>query len=143
EVQIIDLHGQTLVYEKAVSRIVRLAEFDIIHAHDWLTCRAALRAKMLTGKPLVVHFHSIESDRAGRPFGGNPMVREIEALAVQMADKVAAVSQFTKDAIVREYGISPDKIEVIHNYFDPSNLEPQESDDNVYRYLQYMRGLGY
>lgn len=142
EVKYMDIQGQTAVYEEAVGRIVKLAEFDVIHAHDWLTCRAALRAKMMTGKPLIVHFHSIESDRAGKEFGGNPLVREIEALTVSVADRVIAVSQFTKDAIVREYGISADKIEVVHNHFDPSNLEP-EGGDNVYRYLQYMRGLGY
>lgn len=142
EVKYMDIFGQSSVYEEAVGRIVNLGTHDIIHAHDWLTCRAALRAKMMTGKPLIVHFHSIESDRAGKEFGGNPMVREIEALALSVADRVVAVSQLTKDAIVREYGISPDKIEVVHNHFDPSNLEPSEGD-NVYRYLNYMRGLGY
>ena len=142
EVRYLDMFGQASVYEEAVGRVVKLAQFDIIHAHDWLTCRAALRAKMMTGKPLVVHFHSIESDRAGKEFGGNPMVREIESLTLSVADKVIAVSQFTKDAIVREYGIAPDKIEVVHNHFDPGDLEPA-TGDNVYRYLQYMRGLGY
>lgn len=142
EVEYIDLHGQTRVYEEAVGRIVQLAEFDIIHAHDWLTCRAALRAKMMTGKPLIVHFHSIESDRAGREFGGNPMVREIEALAVHIADKVVAVSQLTKDAIIREYGVPADKIEVVYNHSDPADLLPADGD-NVYRYLEYMKGLGY
>ena len=93
EVQWIDMMGQTKMYEEAVSRIVKLAEFDVIHAHDWLTCRAAIRAKMITGKPLVVHFHSIEADRSGQAMGGNPLVREIEAMALMIADKVVAVSQ--------------------------------------------------
>jgi len=142
EVKYMDIYGQTRVYEEAVGRVVRLGQFDIIHAHDWLTCRAALRAKMMTGKPLVVHFHSIESDRAGREFGGNPMVREPEALALAVADRVVAVSQLTKDGIVREYGIPADKIEVVHNHFDPTDLEPAQGD-NVYRYLTYMKTLGY
>lgn len=142
EIKNIDIFGQSMIYEEAVARIVRLGEFDIIHAHDWLTCRAALRAKMLTGKPLFVHLHSIESDRAGKPFGGNPMVREIEALALMVADKVIAVSQFTKDSVIREYGIPAEKIEVVHNHSDPADLEPADGD-NIYRYLQYMRGLGY
>ncbi len=142
EVRMVDVAGQVAVYEEAVGRIVKLAEFDVIHAHDWLTCRAGLRAKMMTGKPLIVHFHSIESDRAGREFGGNPMVREIEALTASLADRVIAVSQFTKDAIIREYGVPEDKIEVVHNHFDPNHLEPA-GEGNVYRYLEYMRGLGY
>ena len=142
EVEWVDLVGQSTIFEEAVGRIAKLAEFDIIHAHDWLTCRAAIRAKMLTGKPLIVHFHSIEADRAGRPMGGNPMVREIEGLALTLADKVIAVSQYTKDAIVREYGIPADKIEVVHNHSDPSSLLPEEGE-NVYRYLLEMHKLGY
>ena len=97
---------------------------------------------MMTGKPLIVHFHSIESDRAGKEFGGNPMVREIEALTLAVADKVIAVSQFTKDAIIREYGVPGDKIEVVYNHSDPADLMPGDGD-NVYHYLQYMKGLGY
>jgi len=142
EVEYLDLHGQIRVYEEAVGKLVEWAEFDIIHAHDWLTCRAALRAKMMTGKPLVVHFHSIEADRAGREFGGNPMVRDIEALAAHIADRVVAVSQLTKDAIVREYGVPADKIEVVYNHSDPTDLLPGDGE-NVYRYLAYMKGLGY
>lgn len=142
EVQWVDIFGQSAIYEEAVGRIVRLAAFDVIHAHDWLTCRAAVRAKMATGKPLIVHFHSIEADRAGKPFGGNPMVREIENLALTLADKVIAVSNYTKDAIVREYDIPADKIEVVHNYYDPSSLLAEEGE-NAYRYLAAMRGLGY
>src|SRR6185369_5724357 len=142
EVKYLDVHGQTKVYEEAVGRIAQLAEFDVIHAHDWLTCRAALRAKMVTGKPLIVHLHSIESDRAGKPFGGNPMVREIEALALSVADRVVAVSQLTKDSIIREYGVPAEKIDVVYNHSDPEDLLAPEGD-NTYHYLQYMKGLGY
>jgi glycogen(starch) synthase len=142
EIRYTDTFGQASIYEEAVSRIVKLGQFDIIHAHDWLTCRAALRAKMVTGKPLIVHMHSIESDRAGKEFGGNPMVREIEALTLSIADRVIAVSQLTKDSIVREYGIPAGKIEVVHNHFDPDNLMSGNTG-NVYRYLSYMKSLGY
>ncbi len=142
EIRWVDLFGQTRIYEEAVSRIAQLAEFDVIHAHDWLTCRAAIRAKMITGKPLFVHFHSIEADRSGQEMGGNPMVREIEALALMIADKVFAVSQHTKDAIIREYGVPAEKIEVVHNYSDFDDLIPDEGD-NAYRYLDKMRQQGY
>lgn len=142
EIESIDIMGQAMIYEEAVGRVVSMGSFDIIHAHDWLTCRAALRAKMMTGKPLIVHLHSIESDRAGKEFGGNPMVREIEALALMVADKIITVSEHTKRAVMREYGIPAEKIEVVHNHFDKSNLEP-ESGDSVYPYLQRMKSLGY
>lgn len=142
EIQSVDIFGQAAIYEEAIERIVKLATFDVIHAHDWLTCRAAIRAKMLTGKPLIVHFHSIEADRAGKALGGNPLVREIESLALMLADKIIAVSQYTKDAIMREYDIPADKIDVVHNHSDPSSLIPAEGE-NAYRYLTEMRKQGY
>ncbi len=142
EIEDIDIFGQSAIYEKAVERIVELAEFDVIHAHDWLTCRAALRAKELTGKPLIIHIHSIESDRAGSNHGGNPIVREIEELAMLLADRIIAVSMHTKQAIIREYGIPEDKIEVVHNSFDASSLVPADGE-NAYLYLKKMKQAGY
>lgn len=142
EVKWVDIVGQSVIYEEAVGKIAELAEFDVIHAHDWLTCRAGLRAKMVSGKPLIIHIHSIEADRAGHPHGGNPIVREIEAVSLMMADHIVAVSQHTKDGIVREYGIPADKIEVIHNSIDPADLAPLDGN-NAYRYLDAMKALGY
>lgn len=142
EITQVDLFGQSAIYEEAVSRIVKLAKFDVIHAHDWLTCRAGLRAKMLTGKPLIVHLHSVESDRSGQQHGGNPIVREIESLALLIADRIVAVSDHTKKAIIREYGIPAEKIEVVHNCFDPDHLIAPQGD-NAYVYLSEMKRHGY
>lgn len=142
DIQWIDMVGQSAIYEEAVGKIAELAEFDVIHAHDWLTCRAGLRAKMVSGKPLIVHFHSIEADRSGHAHGGNPIVREIEAVALMMADHIISVSQHTKDGIVREYGIPADKIEVIHNSINPSELAPLDGS-NAYHYLSAMKSHGY
>ncbi|HKU18407.1 MAG TPA: glycosyltransferase family 4 protein [Candidatus Saccharimonadales bacterium] len=136
-----DIYSQVHMYEHAVSQLVMQREFDIIHAHDWLTFRAALRAKQLTGCPIVLHVHSIERDRAGGK-AGNPLCREIEALSFMLADRIVAVSQHTKHMIIEDYDIPTDKIEVIHNRFDSENLLPQ-SGDNIYRYLEYMKRFGY
>ncbi len=137
----IDVRGQVSRYEKAVDRLIDPQSFDVIHAHDWLTCRAALRLKEKTGKPLIVHFHSLESDRSGGGYG-NPMVREIEALTMLLADRVIAVSEHTKRTIVRDYHIPAEKIEVIHNSVDPTAVQPL-SGENVYRYLSLMKSQGY
>lgn len=142
EVEYLDLFVQGAIYERAVERIAKLAEFDVIHAHDWLTCRAAIRAKEVSGRPMFVHIHSIESDRAGKEYGGNPLVREIEQLAMLLADRVFAVSKHTKKAIMREYGIPGDKIEVVHNSFEPDGLVPA-GGANAYQYLDRMKAHGY
>jgi glycosyltransferase involved in cell wall biosynthesis len=134
-------HHQRQAYEQAVVRLAEEKAFDIVHAHDWLTFRAALRVKERRQCPIVLHVHSVESDRAGRP-DGNPVVQEIESVALQLADQIVAVSEHTKRAIMHDYGIPAGKIEVIHNSIDAASLAPLD-DDNAYRYLTTMKGLGY
>jgi glycogen(starch) synthase len=137
----VDIYGQQLAFEEAVGRLVDYAEFDVIHAHDWLTFRAALRARERSGKPMILHVHSIEKDRAGGNFG-NPLVREIEYNAMMVADRVIAVSQHTKQMIIDEYGIPADKIEVVHNSIDLNDIVPLDGS-NIYRYLTRMKQEGY
>lgn len=137
----LNIYDQQELYERAVASMVDGREFDIIHAHDWLTARAAMRAKEKSGAPLILHLHSIESDRAGGK-GGNPLVREIEEMAVYLADRVVAVSQHTKNCIVRDYGIPADKIEVVHNSIDAGEVTRLDAD-NTYQYLAAMRERGY
>lgn len=135
------IYQQQQQYVEAVDKIVDAREFDIIHAHDWLTFRAGLRAKQKSGKPLILHVHSIEHDRAGNK-RGNPLVHEIEAVAFQLADQIIAVSERTKQAIVNLYSIPSDKIAVVHNSLDLDMFE-QAVDENAFTYLHYMKREGY
>ena len=137
----LNIYDQQELYERAVGQMIEGREFDLVHAHDWLTFRAAMRVKEQRGCPIILHVHSVESDRAGGAHG-NPLVHEIEELALHMADRVIAVSQHTKNCIVRDYGVPADKIEVVHNSIEADGLEPP-SADNTYRYLSTMREHGY
>jgi glycosyltransferase involved in cell wall biosynthesis len=130
-------------YADYVSKLVLLGDYDVIHAHDWLTFRAALAAKQVSGKPLFVHIHSTEYDRAGgKP--GNPFVEEIEYIGLHLADRIFAVSQATKDTIVRHYNIPEDKIEVVHNAMEFNTDELYENtSDNAFRYMVAMQQAGY
>lgn len=128
-------------YEEAMTEIVAEQDFHVIHAHDWLTFRAGLRARGLSGKPLVVHVHSIESDRAGGKLG-NPLVHEIESIGLHAADHIVAVSDFTKQKIVKEYHIPPSKITVAHNSIDQDAMTPLDTT-NSYAYLESMKANGY
>ncbi len=136
-----DIFSQQAMYERAVARLAETAQFDIIHAHDWLTFRAGLRLKMRSGRPLILHVHSIESDRAGGN-RGNPFVHDIEATAFAMADRILAVSNHTRLAIHHDYGTPLEKIEVVHNSIDLDAL-PEQSDENCYRYLAQLKAQGY
>ena len=137
----LNIYDQQELYEHAVAQMADSREFDIVHAHDWLTARAAMRVKEKSGCPMILHLHSIESDRTGGN-GGNPLVREIEEMAVHMADRVIAVSQHTKNCIVRDYGVPADKVEVVHNSIEVSDAVPLDGD-NTYRYLTLMKQQGY
>lgn len=138
----VDIVAQQHAFEDAVARIVSSKDYDVIHAHDWLTFRAALRAKQAkVNCPLILHVHSIERDRAGG-HAGNPLVRDIEATSMLLADKIIAVSQLTKDAIVDDYGIPADNIEVVHNSVDHDTFTALDGD-NAYKYLTHMKHQGY
>ncbi|HPD66296.1 MAG TPA: glycosyltransferase family 4 protein [Bacteroidia bacterium] len=91
-------------------------DFDIIHAHDWLTYYAGVAAKRSSGKPLVIHVHATEFDRSGEHV--NQTVYDIERFGMENADKIIAVSYYTKNIIVSRYGIAPEKVEVVHNAVD-------------------------
>ncbi len=96
--------------------------FDVIHAHDWLSFGAGIKAKQRSGKPLIAHIHATEFDRCGGS-GVNGRVYDMEKKGMMFADKVIAVSNFTKNIIVNRYGISPEKVSVVHNGVLSQNTE--------------------
>lgn len=128
-------------YSLGVSQHCETESYDIIHAHDWLTFRAGIRAKELLGKPLILHVHSIESDRAGGE-SGHPLVRQIEEAGFNLADQIVAVSEHTKRKIIDEYGIPADKILVAHNSVDAYTMPPLDNR-NAYDYLSQLKSRGY
>lgn len=108
-----DLMQEVFRYSRACAAIALEENYDVIHAHDWMTYPAAILAKKLTGKPLVVHAHSLEYDRSGQNINGE--VAHIEWSGFTAADHIIAVSYYTKSLIVDKYKIPPDKITVVHN----------------------------
>lgn len=139
--QHLTIHDQQRLYERNVARLVENKQVDIVHAHDWLTFRAALRVKEAKGCPVILHVHSVESDRCGHKHG-NQLVKEVEGMSMQLADQIIAVSEHTKARIIEDYGIPADKIEVVHNSINAEELAPLEPD-NAYRSLTLMKDLGY
>ncbi len=96
--------------------------FDIIHAHDWLAYPAGIAAKNISGRPLVIHVHATEFDRSGGNV--NPIVYGIEREGMELADKIIAVSNFTRKTIIEKYRISPQKVTTVYNAVEP--LIPSE-----------------
>jgi len=124
----VERYGGSMFQEVAhfasnVMALMARGKFDIIHAHDWMTFPAAVALKQATGKPLIVHVHSLEFDRSG--VGGNSAIKEIEGLGVHAADAVVAVSYYTRELINREHGVPLDKISVVHNGVYPKEAIEQ------------------
>jgi glycosyltransferase involved in cell wall biosynthesis len=84
-----------------------------------MTFKAGIEAKKVTGKPLIVHIHATEFDRAGTD--GQQDVYEIERQGITAADRVVAVSERTKAIAVREYKVPEEKVVVVHNGISPSD----------------------
>lgn len=92
-------------------------EFDVIHAHDWLTYMAGIAAKRLSGKPLVVHVHATSFDRSSDN-NIDTRVYDIEKRGMEAADKVITVSDLTRNIVITKYGIDPSKVVTVHNAVD-------------------------
>lgn len=137
-----DMRGVQKRYVQFVEQMVKDKQPDAIHAHDWLTMEAGMRAKQLTDAPLIVHVHATEFDRSGEKFG-NPIVHEIEYQGLMMADRIIAVSNVTKNIIIEKYGIPADKIEVVYNAIDTAALGQYDYDRSTYTYLEALKSEGY
>jgi len=111
------LFAEVQRYALLAKQIAKRERFDIIHAHDWLCYPAGLAANEVSGKPLVVHIHATEFDRSGG-ININSYVYAIEKQGFEAAEKIIAVSNFTKQKVVKHYGIEPEKIRVVHNALD-------------------------
>jgi glycogen(starch) synthase len=108
-----NLIAEVLRYGKVAGVIAESQTFDVIHAHDWMTIFAGIHAKKVSGKPLILHIHSLEFDRSGDHI--NQEIYDIERFGLTSADHIIAVSHYTKNMIVSRYGVHPDKITVVHN----------------------------
>lgn len=115
----INLLLEVFRYAALAGALAKTIEHNVIYAHDWLTMLAGIEAKRFSKKPLVLHIHALETDRSG--LWTNQKIYNIEKYGMRQADHIVAVSQYTKDNIIKYYDINPNKITVVHNgiYCDP------------------------
>lgn len=121
-----NLLEEVYYYAQTARMIAAENDFDIIHAHDWLTNAAGIAAKEVSGKPLVIHVHATEFDRGGHD-QKDSRVYALEKAGMDAADKIITVSNLTKNTVINHYGINPDKIQTVYNA-----VEPQEAEKKFY-----------
>jgi len=108
-----DMYTEVHRYAALAADLADSEQFDVIHAHDWMTYPAGIAVSAISGKPLIVHVHSTEFDRSGEHV--NQAIYDIEREGMHRADRVIAVSHFTRNVIINRYGVSGDKVEVVYN----------------------------
>lgn len=127
-------YGKSLMTEVSnyaiiAGELAKNQDFDIIHAHDWLTYLAGVAAKQVSGKKLVIHVHATEFDRSGENV--NQLVYDIERYGMDHADKIIAVSELTRRTVINRYGQPPEKVVVVHNGVIPKDEEEFQYQKNV------------
>jgi hypothetical protein len=128
-----DVMKKVQAYSAVVKLFDEIFDFTVIHAHDWLTFPAAKALKEKTGAPLLVHIHSLETDRSG-PEARNETY-DIELAAMTVADRVLPVSSFTRSAILQHYGIDAEKIRPVYNAIESEAVFRVKRDDQEKRVL--------
>ena len=138
-------------YAMVAAQVARELEgqFDVIHAHDWLTYFAGIAAKRVSGKPLVVHMHATEYDRSGENI--NRQTYSIERAGMHAADRVIAVSNLTRKIVIEKYGVPAEKVVTVHNAVrfaeNAENKLPERGvEDKIVTFLgriTYQKGPDY
>jgi len=133
-----DLMGQIHRYARLAVELAEAEDFDVIHAHDWMTFPAGMAVAAASGKPLVVHVHSTEFDRAGANV--NQRVYDIERSGMHAAARVVCVSHLTKNIAIHRYGVKPEKVTVVYNAVEltptqNSLLKPIRRDEKIVLFL--------
>lgn len=111
-----DVIQKVIYYSKYVLMLAAHKEFDVIYAHDWMTFLAGLEIKAKTGKPLALHVHALDYDRGGPDSKG--WIYDLEKYAMENADLILPVSEYTAGVISNHYGIDPEKVKPVHNGAD-------------------------
>ncbi len=116
--------------KSALERLAHL-DFDVIHAHDWMTYPAALQLRMAVRRPAALHVHSTAFDRGGSKMIGGQLGQErgtiasVERAGVRTADAVCAVSGYTRNVLMEHYGAHGDNVHVVHNAMTSSGAGPR------------------
>ncbi|MBN1816115.1 MAG: glycosyltransferase family 4 protein [Sedimentisphaerales bacterium] len=135
-----DMFSEVHRYAGSAVRLALEEDFDVVHAHDWMTYPAGIAVSAVTGKPLVVHIHSTEFDRSGEHV--NQGIYDIERRGLHAADRVIAVSYLTRNIVISRYGVPGEKIEVVYNGVESTgrpnwNFSPTpiRSDEKIVLFL--------
>ena len=121
-----------------LTQVKALAGIDIVHTHTWYAAMAGYLAKKLYNVPFVLTTHSLEPLRAWKAEqlgSGYAMSSWMERTAILDADAIIAVSQGTRDDILRAYpDVQADRIHVIYNGIDLAEYQKTAESNALTEY---------
>jgi phosphoheptose isomerase len=102
-------------------------QYDLIHAHFWMSALVAADLKLITGIPFVVTFHALGRVRRlhqGEDDGFPKARFEIEDRIVAEADRIIAECPQDRLDLINLYNANPARLAVIPCGFDGKELGP-------------------
>ena len=91
-------------------------KIDIIHAHEWTSCIAAIWLKELFKKPLVISVYTTEDMRGGRRDLLSKSIHQVEEMCFKNADIIVTHSKETQRSLVNDYNVPSEKIRFLNPF---------------------------
>src|SRR4051812_18591767 len=100
--------------------------FDLVHSHDWLVADAARRLARRRRLPWLVTVHATEYGRHQGWVDKHPQshIHGVEKWMANRADRVVTCSAYMREHVSDIYGLDEERVTVIPNGIDPSDLVP-------------------
>ncbi|MBS1968352.1 MAG: glycogen synthase [Chloroflexi bacterium SZAS-1] len=128
--------GALDAFERSLRMAKDTLDASVVHCHTWYTDMAGFLAKKLWGVPLVVTIHSLEPLRPWKveQLGyGYHLSSWIERTGIEDADAIIAVSQETRNDVLRLFNVDAAKVHVIHNGIDLQQYRATAASDALTR----------
>lgn len=108
-------------FARNVAMAATNVDADVVHCHTWYSHLGGITVKQAYGIPLLLTTHSLEPLRPWKREqlgGGYDLSAWVERTAIEMADAVIAVSEGTREDVLRLFDVKPERVHVIHNGID-------------------------
>jgi glycogen(starch) synthase len=123
---------------RAALRAAETAEYDVIHAHDWLVTHTAVTLKEHLDLPLIATIHATEAGRhqGWLPGEMNKCIHSVEYWLGSEASRVLVCSGYMRWEVTRLLELAAEKVEVVPNGVDMSawRATPQAATEARWRY---------
>ncbi len=100
--------------------------YSLVHGHDWLVAGVAGALSDRLGVPYVTTIHATEHGRHQGWVTDEPQahIHSVERWMAQRADRVIVCSYYMRGHVADVFDIEEDRVTVIPNGVDPSDLRP-------------------